>query len=638
MDLIETGAYRNLTPTNLERLIEDLLESGHLQNVSQENLYSLLQFLSEAYHSGISIVDDKTFDAVQDTYERLYGPYKQVGAPARGEKVQLPYYLGSLDKIKTEPELTRWIAKYPGPYVLEDKVDGITLLYISMIQNGVRTYRLYTRGGGTEGKDVTHVIPFLNLPMLEYDLAVRGEAVMFKDTFEQIGSGFANPRNLVSGIFSQKESFNQEMARQIHFLAFRIVAYLGQEPETTPETQILQLRAVGFETPWASISEEIDVTQLENMYHQRQKDAPYEIDGIVIYQNTVIQYPIGEYPKQAIAFKVPGETMQTEVLDIEWQASKTRRLVPVVLYRPISLSGAILSKASGDNARYILTQSIGPGAVIEIIRSGEVIPRVVQVISPASQPSIPDPTVYGEYYYDGVDFILKEDTPAVKAAKMKYFVKQLDVPNLGPGRINILIENGLYSINQLLTTTPEVFAKMPGIADKLATQIYFDLQQKIQNVPLPTIMAASGIFPGFGKKRLQQIVESIPNVLNVSGDPQLTAFIQQLGGFQELAYKFTENLPKFIEWLEQHPMISIMIPEAPISSTLQGLTVVFSGFRDKDLEEEIRRRGGKVTTSVSKNTSLLVVSNLQDQTSKPQKARELGIPILQKEEFVRMYL
>jgi NAD-dependent DNA ligase len=635
---IESGAYRNLNPAELQDLLTEFIQSGTYENLAPEDFKALLDYLAEAYHSGLAIVDDMTFDTLQDYYEQRIQPYTQVGAPPRGEKVKLPYYLGSLNKVKTEPELTRWISDHPGPYVLQDKMDGITLLYVSMLENGKRIYKLYTRGGGTEGKDVSHAIPYLNLPAVKYDLAVRGEAIIFKEAFEQIGVGFAKAQNMVTGIFGRKESFDPEVVQYIRFFAFRIVA-AGLDPiTTTPEIQILQLREIGFETPWAVGADELTVEQLENIYQERRKEAPYDIDGIVIYQNQVIEYPIGEDPKQAIAFKMPGETTQTKVINVEWQASKDRRLVPVVYYNPVTLSGAVLTKASGDNARYIIEHNIGPGAKIEIIRSGEVIPRVVRVIVPAENPAMPDRDFHGPYYYDGVDFILYQDTPQVKAAKMGYFIRQLDIANLGPGRIATLIQNGIYSIKQLLNATPEQFETLPGIGPKLATQIYFDLHQKIEDVPLPTIMAASGVFSGFGKKRLRQIVEAIPNILQFANNPDLPVKIQQLGGFQELAYQFAEKLPEFINWLNEHPMINVLLPEPPVSNTLQGVTVVFSGFRDQNLEDEIRKRGGRVTTSVSRNTSVLVVKDLHEQTSKPQKARQMNIPIVTKDDFMQNWL
>src|SRR5665648_188604 len=135
------------------------------ETIDEATFQRTLEQLADAYESGNPLVDDATYDALVDIYEARFGEYKRVGAPVRGQKVRLPYYLSSVRaKIKTPKQLSLWAAQYPGPYVLEDKIDGLTLLFTSTMERGRRVYRLYTRGDSVEGLEVSHMIDALPIP------------------------------------------------------------------------------------------------------------------------------------------------------------------------------------------------------------------------------------------------------------------------------------------------------------------------------------------------------------------------------------------------------------------------------------------------------------------------------------------
>ena len=601
------------------------------QNLDASTFRRYLDYYTEAYHNNQSPIDDSTYDTLLQMFEDRFGPYSQVGAVPRGETVPLPYYLGSLRKIKNAKELTTWTAKFPGPYVIEDKEDGLTLLY--QILNGI--YRLYTRGGGTDGLDVSHMIEYLRLPKLGFNIAVRLEVVMSKETFAKIGAGFANPRNMVSGIVNSKESFNPAIASQLHCVAYRVM-----DSDQTPEVQILQLKAVGFEVPYAVIANTITIEELDTLIAQREKEAPYEIDGLVIYQNRVEEYPVGENPRHVVAYKGLTESAEVTVIQVLWEASMHRLLKPVVEYSSVFLSGANLEHASGYNARWIGENGIGPGAVIRITRSGKTIPKIIAVHNPVA-PSYPDPAVHGQYHYNGVDIVLNQDNNEVMAAKMKHFFKKLDIKGFGPGRIKQIVDAGIYTTAQLMQTPVEFFVSIPGFGGTLAYQVFTELQSKTKQVPLARIMAASTVFPNVGQKRLQMIVSSIPDVLQRSTDPTLASQIQQIGGFNSLAYDFVNALPIFIAWLKEHPGITIREMGSPVQqgrgdASLAGQVIVFSGFRSKEMEDQVAQRGGRVATSISGKTTLLVLGGAGK--GKAEEAERRGIPIMSREEFTQRYL
>lgn len=607
------------------------MDISGFQNLDQTTFKYNLDYYAEAYHNDQALISDFAFDALIDLYESKFGPYSEVGAQPRGKKTLLPYYLGSLRKIKDDNELNNWIKKYSGPYVIQDKVDGLTLLYV--IKDG--TYQLYTRGGGTKGLNVSHLIDYLRLPKLNYNIAVRGEVVMFKKTFKKIGIGYSNPRNMVSGLINSKDSFNPAFAAQLHFLAFRIM-----ESEETPEFQMGQLTQIGFEGPWAGIMQTISIEELNKLLEWRKNQASYEMDGLVIYQNKYEEYPEGENPRHVIAYKEIGDTAIVTVTDVIWEASMHRLLKPVITYTPILLSGAMLERASGFNARYIQENGIGPGAVIEITRSGDTIPYIVNVLQ-KSIPKFPDSAIIGNYTYNGVEIILDQNNDQVMAAKMFHFLDKLDVKGIGPGRVKLLIDNGIGNTAQLLVTSAEFFLRIPGFGNKLAYQLYSDLQNKTKDVPLAKLMAASTIFPNFSEKRAQLILSAIPDILQRINDLNLVSQIQNIKGFQELANDFVGKLPYFIRWLNEHPSISYEIPEVIISpgvQPLKGNVIVFSGFRDRNLENQIISLGGKVSISISKNTSMVVMKDIRDVKGKAEKAISLGIPLISRIDFESKYL
>lgn len=619
-------------------------------SLDEGTLRQILDQLSEHYHNSIALVSDSTFDRLVDIYEAKFGKYEQIGAEPRGEKVTLPYYLTGLDKIKTEKELSCWAKKYPGPYVLEDKIDGLTLLYT--ITNGVK--KLYTRGRNGVGKDVSHLIPDLKLPSIETNLAVRGEIVMTEKTFKRVGQGFSNARNLVSGIINSKDNYKPELARELTFFAYQIM-----DSTATPEQQILQLKSLGFEIPWTVVSPVLNFSQLEQIYLARKAQAPYMMDGLVIYQNQCNAYPTEGLPKHIIAFKMIGEIAEVMVTQVIWKASKDRLLKPVVHYQPIFLSGAHLERATAHNARYVVLNKIGPGAKIIITRSGDTIPYVVTVLEPAAEPSLPDPRKHGEYTWNEnqVEFVLKQDNAQVFAAKIEHFLDKLEIKNVGPLRVKAFVDYGLISVYDVLTATPERLAQIDRIGPVLANSIYQEIQSKINGVPLARIMSACGVFPGIGEKRFASIIQAYPNLLSMAQEPPqvLEERIRQVKGFKKLAAEIANRMSTFADWLDRHPMIRVEIPnispaqdtetlltivgKAPqIAQTLTGMTIVFSGFRDKELQEAIEARGGRVTTSVSRNTSMLIMKDVNKRKGKANKALAIGIPIIAREEFIAKYI
>lgn len=629
--------------------IDEVKLLNEAPSYSQQKFYQILKELDLNYHNGVSLVSDSTYNQLVELYNARFPeePYEEVGAPPiSGEKVRLPFYLGSLRKVTTEKQLDMYLKNYPGPYVVEDKVDGLTLLWIRNIN---REEKLYTRGRGTIGQDVSHLIPYLKLPKHTPPIAIRGEVVMYIKDFNEVGPqyGMRNARNLVSGLVNSKASFKPDLAQRLHFIAFRIMN--SNDP---PAQQILHLRALGFETPYAVEANSLNVELLTRTLEQRKSQAPYEMDGLVVYQNRQIEYPEGENPKQAIAFKIANRGVTTRVTYVEWNASKDKLLKPIVHYEPVQLPDATLTKASGYNARYILENGIGPGAIISVIRSGDVIPKIVQIIEKV-QPQWPDPR-QGEFKWDDneVELVLLRDNPQSIAAKLEHFANKLDIKNLGPAKIALLVEAGFDTPGQIATITPEQLEQLDRVGSSLANKLVNEIREKTHEVPLPTLMAASGIFPGFSEKRFSAILDRYPNLLHMSLSPQqLQQMIHSVEGFGDvLSAEFADGWPLFKDWLRRNSMITYIDPARvaqqrehqrqvieQMAHPLKGKKVVFSGVRNPAIQKQLENVGGIVASSVSGQTNLLVLHDVAQGRGKLEEARKKGIPYMSMDQFISQY-
>lgn len=608
------------------------------------DLYNLLQFLDSEYHNDESVVDDATYDDLVDLYETKYEKYTSIGAEPTDTKVDLPYFLGSLRKLKLDKEITLWSKTYNGPYFIEDKIDGLTLLYTTTFTNDTCTRALYTRGKGHRGKDVSHLLEYLHFPILHETIAIRGEIVMKKEVFEELslenfqqtGKHLKDARSTVCGLVSKKKNIKEDFLRKLSFYAYKIFSR-----NETPETDSKDLRSMGFSIPIHSIMESINQKSLSDYLLSRKTLAPYEIDGLVVYQNTAVVYPTDDNPRHIIAFKMLGETSTTVVKEVIWNSSRNRILNPIIIYEPVTLSGAVLQKASGYNARFIVNHCIGPNAKIVITRSGDVIPKVVSVITPSpTGPSLPQQ----QYHWDetNVEIIGEDDNDQVLTKKLHHFVTTLDIKNAGEGRLALFVDAGIKTIDDLLQVNAERLRSIQGIGDKLSTQFVEELHEKLKAVSLPKIMDASGFFPNIGERRFELIVEAYPNFLGYAYEDKevIISMIKEVKGFNMLAVDVAENIARFCDWLASHPEIKIKYKEMKVASgdvSLEGKTFVLSGTRDKNLEDIIKLKGGKIGSAISKKTTMLIMKNLEEKKGKAEKAEELKIPIISVEEFLKTW-
>jgi NAD-dependent DNA ligase len=615
------------------------------------DLVNLLKLASDVYYNDgddlspklVSFVQryitDKVFDSLV-TILRDRSPnnafLRKIGAPisnAMGRKIKLPFYMPSLDKATPDSKTLEKFLLQNKEYgfVISEKIDGISL--------GILPAKkfLCTRGDGLQGQNISHLWNDLNIPhKLSKDIMIRAEIVMPKNKFKKYEKsddnpkGFVNSRNMVSGLVNK--AANSSAFEDTLVLTYQVVG-------VKPSQAFKQLEALGFDTPWYKLTKSLTVAQLQTILLERKKKAKYDMDGLVISANVVERTTSGN-PKKSVAFKDPSaiESGQTVVKEIVWQVSKHGKLTPVLLVEPIKLSGVTVKRATAHNAKYVVDNCLGPGAVISLRRSGEVIPFVEAVIKPAKKASLPKEKY--SWNKTGVDIILDDvASDEILSIKLANFFKVIGVQRVAKGIFNKLYEDGLTTPAKVIKASKSRLMKIEGIQEKSATIIYDQIHEAISSISIPDLLFGSGCFTReLGPTLMEQIALKVPHFMKLK-DSILQEQIEALPGFSSTrASAFVTGLPKFKKFYSEiEDLIHIKKPKKeakPKSNKLSGMSIVETGLRlDDSVKQVIQEHGGIISNSVTKDTSILVVKNKDTSSSKAEKARKLGVKIYSLKEF-----
>lgn len=306
----------------------------YINTLTEEQLVEVLDKAADKYyHTAKPLITDAIFDLVWDEL-KLRNPkhsrLKKVGAPVKKKgKVKLPFYMGSLDKLKPHTA-DKWIEKNMGPYVISDKMDGLSL---GIHREGSVT-KLYTRGDGRQGQDISHLVPFLEkykkLPAnLPDGFQARAEIEMPEAVFKKYFPGGKNARNQVSGLIGQKQIDPK------HIRLMEIIAYEVISPAMIPSKQIATLKKLKFNVVFCLKVNKLSSGSLSGFLKKRKAKSKFMIDGLVVYQDVIAKKIASGNPKHAIAFKSieHEQIVRAEIEKIEWQLSKHGYLKPVAIIR-----------------------------------------------------------------------------------------------------------------------------------------------------------------------------------------------------------------------------------------------------------------------------------------------------------------
>ena len=617
-----------------------------LENIPEQRYVTIIQKANDAYYNNKPLMTDNEFDIVKEYFEKKFpnNPVLQtIGAPITKNKVSLPYNMPSMDKIKPDTDaLDKWMKKYTGNYVLSCKLDGVSGMYTTEDN----TQKLYTRGDGTIGQDITHLLPALNLPKVK-DIVVRGEFIISRTKFEEkYKSRFANPRNLVAGIINSKTIDNK-----IHDMDF--VAYEVIKPVLCPSDQMKLLEKYGFNTvrnlQMATLTNEL----LSQLLIDWRSNYEYEIDGIIVSNNK--KYARTEKnPEHSFAFKmvISDQVAEAKVVDVIWNASKSGYLKPRVRIEPIHIGGVKIEYATGFNGKFIESNKIGIGAVIQLIRSGDVIPYIKSVTTEAEQAKMPN--VPYHWNETNVDIILDniEDDTTVKEKNITSFFVGIQVEGLSTGNVKRLMNAGYDSILKIIHMKKEDYEGIEGFQTKMINKIYNGIQERLKESTLVEIVAASNLLGrGIGKRKLEPIFEKYPNLFTLLiSNEELKVMLLSVNGIgEENARSIVENMKKMKTFLAEANLLYKLCNEQSKQTIktkksqvddhiLNGKNIVMTKVRDASIISALSKYGGKLENNITKNTFALITKSHDDVSSKTKKANELGIPIMTPLEFIEKYL
>jgi DNA ligase (NAD+) len=549
--------------------------------------------------------------------------------------------------------------------VLSDKLDGISaLLYLKKGQ-----WNLYTRGDGTDGQNISHILPHLRkLPNLSKlaeahsEFAVRAELILSKSTWDAMSNAGSNPRNVVAGAVNAK-TFDIGILKQIDFVAYECMAPV----HGTMEDQLTFLEQEGFKVAHHRVVDVADLSDelLRNYLQKRKEKSKYVIDGVVVFHNGEHKRAISKNPKYAFAYKssVLLQRATVVVSKVEWNVSKDKYLKPLVYFSPVNIDGVVISKATGFNAKYIHDNVIGPGSQIVIVRSGDVIPYIVEILtkSKSGEPDFPDDIAYN-WNESGVDIMVDMDEAAensdviesIVLKELTYFFKTLDIKGVAAGTVKKLYDCGMTTVKKILQAKEADLIKCDGIQAKGASNIVGGLQKALAELtPLKLMKASNKLGRGLGERKVGPILEAIPKIIAKRYIPTVEELIKVEGIEKKLAQTFIDNLPEFWQFvdnnglsfvfgakhrekLEEAKEAEVATDDGPKLHNVKDMAIVFTGFRDAELEKRIVRDGGRVASTISKKVNIVVAKDEEHKSSsKVTKAEEMGITIMTKDEFVK---
>lgn len=661
-----------------------------MENIKDKiaELVNKLNKASEAYYNGQEIMTNAEWDEGFDLLRRLEkesgiilsdSPTANVGAaPKVGTRVTHDFPAKSLDKTKDPEELQK-------KFILEDKVllmwklDGGTL---QLTYNGGKLVVAATRGNGEVGADITANAPYINGIPLKIDftgsLTVRGEALMSYEDFSEINSGleeseqYANPRNLANATISMLDPMEVKK-RRIDFRVFGIVNIDGKVIDEF-SSRMEWLKKEGFETvPYELISPK-DISKKIGQWTEKVESFPFPVDGLVFASENIGQAEklpgTGHHPNvlSGYAFKWADTEASTVLKEIIWSPSRTGRLNPVAVFEAVDLEGTKVSRASLHNVTYLKEKHLRIGDSITVYKANMIIPQVKDNLS-SNQSSfsesenielIPKCPVCGTL----AELVSVNDietmhcpNPECAAKSIGRFVhfasrNCMDIEGLSEATVTRFVEEGwirnLGDIYRLSAYKDEIIA-----AEGFGEISYSNLIEAIEKSKSRDIVAfiASIGIPGIGKGQAKIIAESFKGkakdvifaVFDTEKDPFDFTSVEGIGevlnnNIHEFARDNSKQsfLGDVLDYLEVSD-IEVAGEDALLSGKVFVVTGSLTSFANRDeLKQKIESLGGKVTGSVSAKTDFLINNNVESVSGKNKTAKELNIPIISEEDFIKM--
>lgn len=616
-----------------------------LNNSTNEQLYNIYNQANDKYHNtgentGLT---DEQFDTLKDKI-LLYNPSIQnmVGHKLRNQdnKIKLPNKLMSMNKGTTLKCLDKWLSSIDihdeQLFIMESKLDGLTG---NLVINDNKYY-FYTRGNGEYGSDISYLVKYIkNIPKnVTTNMNIRGELIIDKNIFEsKYANDFANPRNMTSGCINAK-SFKQGIV-DIEFIAYELIGENNQCRKPTEQLSILKqhgFNCVQFKMcklNKINIQEEAKNTLIDF------KNKNYDIDGVIIQADIPYIRAVDKNPSYAIAYKMTLDSniTTTKVQSVVWNTSRNKLIKPVLVVEPRYLNGVTITNVTAYNAKYINDNFISEGTIIEITRSGDVIPKTVRVVDKINN-DIDMPThikwKWNDTKVDIINIDENDDTSSIKT--IYYFFEQLNCKNIGLKTIEKLYFNGFDTILKILNIKPgDITTKNIKGFDSLSEKRIIDSikYNVITDTGICKLLNATCVFGhGMGIKKIELLINTLPEILSETTDKTtLYSKIHSIKGFSKTTTnKIIDNLDNMLSVISDFGKLINITYNTP-QHISDNKTFVLSGFRSDVVKNKLLSQGYSYTETLNKNTTLLVISDKcinKPDSSKVKKAKGYGIKIL----------
>jgi NAD-dependent DNA ligase len=397
---------------------------------------------------------------------------------------------------------------------------------------------------------------------------------------------------------------------------------------------------MGYYTPNFEVMKTIKEESLRDLLNKRKSEAEYEIDGLVISSQDYVYENSKENPKMTVAFKSLGETKEVKVLDVEWNVRKYNYLKPRVKTEPVYFGNVKVQYFSGYNAKYIKDNNIGVGTILLVTRSGDVVPDILSVVTP-TEALMPKEECH--WSSSGLELISDENNSDINLiSRLVSFFTVCNIKGMKEGIIKKIVEGrGIKDENEFFGITKEDVLSVDGFKDKSAENVINCINELKGKICITDTMVACGIFQGFGEKKIHKIISETRDVLPycvndiIVDKKELVYQILRIGGFNTTAEKFVNHLDEFKEYYKRVKS-AFGAPKPIVISKVEitGKIYCFSGFRDAKLKVRLMDEGNCVVDTLTKEVNILVVKDINETSSKIEKARKYGIEIVELKKLI----
>lgn len=659
---------KNLLEENREEFIMD-------KQARMKKLVEVLNQASKAYYQeDRELFSNKEYDELYDELQALeaetgivmsQSPTQNVGYEVLSELEKETHEspMLSLDKTKSPEALRDWLGEKEG--LLSWKMDGLTV--VLTYRDGV-LQKAVTRGNGVVGEVITNnARVFKNIPLkisFKGRLVLRGEAIITYSDFEKINetigdadAKYKNPRNLCSGSVRQ---LNNEITakRNVRFYAFSLVSAEGVDFRNSREVQFRWLNEQGFEVvEYRKVTAET-LDEAMDYFAEAVTTNDFPSDGLVaLYDDIAYGESLGttaKFPRNAMAFKWADEMRDTRLLEIEWSPSRTGLINPVAIFEPVELEGTTVSRASVHNISIMKELKLGIGDTIRVYKANMIIPQIAENLTGSGNAPIPhtcpacgQETVVKKENDVECLFCVNPGCPAKKIKSFGLFTSRdaMNIDGLSEATLEKFIARGfIHDFGDIfeISRYKDEIVEMEGFGQKSYDNLMESLE-RAKETTLPRVIYSLGI-ANIGLANAKVICRHFDNDL----DRIRHASLEEVSDIDTIGPVIAGNLVAYFRDEDNdhrldHLMSFLHIQEdSPKQEQIfEGMNFVITGslvhFGNRsEAKELIESLGGKVTGSVTKKTNYLINNDIQSNSSKNKKARELGIPILSEEDFRKL--